>query len=74
MNTIYSDLQKLLRYFNASVTVAFLKIIRVPSATLFCNNLPAYLNGFKLSLFTLSLLKLVGSLFHQKHKLSVTLQ
>ena len=61
INDITSDLPRLLRYFNSTKIVVFLKIPYVLIATVFSNNLALYLKDSKLSEFTISLLRLVAS-------------
>ena len=68
LNSISSDLQKLLKYFNGTAIVAFLKILLVwfgagwtpvfsnNLATVFPNNLALYFKDLKLSVFAISAL------------------
>ena len=58
-----SDLQKLLRCFNGTAIVAFVKTLFVPSAAVFPNNLAIYLKDLTLLLIALPALKLVTSSF-----------
>ena len=62
INGISSDLQKFLKYLNATAIVAFLKIpfaaFGAGWATAFSNNLTFYLKDLKLSAFAILLLKL----------------
>ena len=61
MNNISSDPQKLFRFFNGRANIACIKILCAPPTSLFPNNSTLYLKDLKLSLFTISLLKLVVS-------------
>ena len=61
IHSISRDLQKLLKYFNGTGIVAFLKIIFAASATVFSNNLALYLKDLKLSSLAMSALKSVAS-------------
>ena len=55
MNGISSDLQKLLRYYNSTAIVVFLKIPFASSAfQYFPSNLALYLKDLKLLTFTVS--------------------
>ena len=47
-NGISSDLQKLLRYFNSTAIVVFLKILFSPSVSVLPNNLAFYMKDLKL--------------------------
>ena len=67
INGISSDLQRLLKYFNGKIIVAF---FRIPLAWLgagwfsvFSNKLVFYSKDSKLSVFAISTLKLVASSF-----------
>ena len=62
INGVSCDFQKLLKYFNGTVIVVFLKIPFAPSATVFPNNLSLYSKDLKLLLLlAISALKLVAS-------------
>ena len=67
LNRILIDLQKLLKYFNVTTTVAFLKIpftaFGASWATVFPNNLVLYLKDLKLLVLAILLLKLFASSF-----------
>ena len=72
---ISSDLQKLLKYFNSTVIVAF---FRIPLAkfglgwtTMFPNNLALHSKYLKLLLLAISALKLFASSFEWNHKFPV---
>ena len=56
LNGITSNLQTLLKYFNGTAIVAFLKIPFVPSAAVFHNNLALYLKDLKSSPLAISAL------------------
>ena len=58
---ILSDLQTLLKYFNDTAIVAFLKTPFAPFATLFPSTLALYLKDLKLLSLARSALKLVAS-------------
>ena len=47
INDISNDCQKLLRYFNGTVIVAFFRIKLFPSATVFSNNFGLYWKDLK---------------------------
>ena len=57
INGLSSDLQKLLRYFQGTVTVVFFKIPFAASASVFPNSLPLYLKELKALFSVLSALK-----------------
>ena len=61
LNSISSDLQKLLRYFNGATVVVFFKIELFASATAFPNYLALYWKDLKALLFAVSALKSVAS-------------
>ena len=61
INSISSDLQKLLRYFNGTAIVALLEIPFAPSATVFPINLFSYLKDSKLLLLRILVLKLYSN-------------
>ena len=61
INAISSDLQKLLKYFNDTAIVPFLKILFAPSATVVFNNLDSYSKDLNSSVFAISTLKLFAS-------------
>ena len=62
ISDISSDLQKLLRYFNGTATVAyFFRNSLLPSATVSSNNYALYLKDLKLLLLPVSVLKLIAS-------------
>ena len=48
INGISSDFQKLLKYFNSTASVVFLKIPLAPSDSVFFNELPLYMKNLKL--------------------------
>ena len=60
INDILRDIQKLHKYFNDTATVPFFRILFASSATMFSNTLTLYLKDLKLSVFAISLLKLVA--------------
>ena len=60
INGISSDLQKLLKCFNGTATVAFLKIAFALSLSMFSTNLVLYSKYLKLLLLSTSALKLVA--------------
>ena len=71
INGISSDIQKLLKYFNAKAIVALFRIaLEALSfwAAVFPNNLASYLKDLKLSMFAISALKLVASSLEWNHK------
>ena len=61
INGILSDLQKLLKHFDGTAIVAFLKVPFAPFAAVFPNHLALYLKDLKLSSLAISALKLVAS-------------
>ena len=65
---ISSDLQKWLKYFNGTATVAFFSIPFVPSASVFPNNLDLYSKDLKLLSLAISALKLFASSLEWNHK------
>ena len=58
-----SDHQKLLKYFNGTVIVAFFRIPFGPSASVFPNILALYLRDLKLLVLAISTLNLVALSF-----------
>ena len=60
INGISSDLQRLLKYFNGTAIVTFLKIAFALSLSMFSNNLVLYPKYLKLLLLSTSALKLVA--------------
>ena len=63
ITVISCDFQKLLKYFNSTIIVPFFKILFVPSASVFPNNLALYSKESKLLLLAISGLNLVASFF-----------
>ena len=63
VNGVLCDLQNLLRYFNGTAIVVFLKFPLTPSASVFPNILALYLKGLKSSVFEISASKLIASSF-----------
>ena len=61
INDIYSDLQKLLRYFNDAAIAVFFNIPFPPSTSVYLNNSALCLSDLKASMFAITASKLVAS-------------
>ena len=61
INNISRDFKKLLTYFHGMATVIFSRMLLLPEAAVVPNNLALHLKDLQLSLFPISVLKLVAS-------------
>ena len=61
INNISRDFKKLLTYFHGMAAVIFSRMLLLPEAAVVPNNLALHLKDLQLSLFPISVLKLVAS-------------